>query len=55
MFVIVKQETHPDRFIEDEAIGPFATYEQAASVAHKMDCEPGGNLWYHKVLEVKSL
>jgi hypothetical protein len=35
MYIVIGQESHPDHFLEDQAYGPFDTYEEADAFANE--------------------
>jgi hypothetical protein len=37
MYVVVGQENHPERYLEDRVYGPFITYEEADAFAQNQE------------------
>lgn len=44
MYIIIGQETHPDRFLEQKAYGPFESFAQADHFANEHAARPGNQL-----------
>ena len=60
-YIVIGQENHPDKFIEDVAYGHFEDYEAACKAAealeeHSRNIIPGyGKKYYYYVREVEPL
>lgn len=52
MFVIVRQENHPDRFVSDEGYGPYDTWEEANTAAEEAHAASFRKLWRYIVVEI---